>query len=183
MAATQRNQVFLPWSPIHSFRQFLAKMHHFARIENIRQTDRQTERRQTDRRHIVPKARPIVRSAKKTFILVWAAASKTTRRAASHPSHCKQTWTPDRDSHKLQRRQSSIECWQHLRTRWRAGHSEIFLNSTRVWGSSREKYTLIFEDTRISLQQCRTGREKPCTNELHSFWHKTGLWQTGRHRP
>jgi len=43
---------------ICSFRQFLAKTYHFARIQNV--TDRQT----TDRRHLVTKARPIVRSAK-----------------------------------------------------------------------------------------------------------------------
>ena len=46
-------------NPICPFRQFLAKTYRFARIQNV------TDRRQTDRRHAVAKARPIVRSAKK----------------------------------------------------------------------------------------------------------------------
>jgi len=45
-------------NPICSFRQFLAKTYRFASIQNV------TDRRQTDRRHPVAKARPIVRSAK-----------------------------------------------------------------------------------------------------------------------
>ena len=51
MAATQKIN-FLT-------RQFFARTYRFATIQNV--TD---NRRQTDRRHIVPKARPIVRSAK-----------------------------------------------------------------------------------------------------------------------
>ena len=45
-----------PWFPIHSFRQFFARTYRFA-TKRYRQTD--------DRRHTVPMARPIVRSAKK----------------------------------------------------------------------------------------------------------------------
>ena len=54
-----KNSILWPWFPIHSFRHFLAKTHRFATIQNV--TDRQTT---DDRRHTVPKARPIVRSAK-----------------------------------------------------------------------------------------------------------------------
>ena len=42
---------------ICSFRQFLAKTYRFATVQNV-----------ADRRHTVPKARPIVRSAKNGFI-------------------------------------------------------------------------------------------------------------------
>jgi len=50
---------FWPWFPIHSFRHFFAMTYRFATIQNV------TDRWQADRQHIVPKARPIVRSAKK----------------------------------------------------------------------------------------------------------------------
>jgi len=52
-----------PWFPIHFFRHFFARTYRFATIQNV--TDRQMTGRQTDRWHSVPKARPIVRSAKK----------------------------------------------------------------------------------------------------------------------
>jgi len=62
MAATPKIN-FLTRFPIHSFRQFLARMYRFTTIQNV--TDRrQTRDRKTDRRHSVPKARPIVQSAK-----------------------------------------------------------------------------------------------------------------------
>jgi len=58
-----KKSTFWPRFPIHSFRQFFDRTYRFATIQNV--TDRQTDDdRQTDRRHIVPKARPIVRSAK-----------------------------------------------------------------------------------------------------------------------
>jgi len=53
-----KKSTFWPWFPIHSFRQFFARTYRFATIQNV------TDDRQTDRRHSVPKARPIVRSAK-----------------------------------------------------------------------------------------------------------------------
>ena len=49
---------FWPCFPIHSFRHFFTRTYRFATIQNV--TDRQTT---ADRRHSVPKARPIVRSA------------------------------------------------------------------------------------------------------------------------
>ena len=52
--------------PICSFRQFLAKTYRFARIQNV--TDRRQTDRQTNRRHAVAKARPIIRSAKNQSI-------------------------------------------------------------------------------------------------------------------
>jgi len=46
-----------PWFPIHCFRKFFARTYRFATVQNV------TDDRQTDRRHSVPKARLIVRSA------------------------------------------------------------------------------------------------------------------------
>ena len=63
MAATQKINFLTHAVPIHSFRHFFARTYRFATIQNVTD-DRQTDDRQTDRRHIVPKARPIVRSAK-----------------------------------------------------------------------------------------------------------------------
>ena len=53
---------FWPWFPIHSFRQFLASL---GRTVSPQYKTLQTDRQQTDRRHSVPKAQPIVRSANK----------------------------------------------------------------------------------------------------------------------
>jgi len=52
-----KKATFWPWFPIHSFRQFFARTYHFATITP----------QMTDRRHSVPKARPIVRSAKNLY--------------------------------------------------------------------------------------------------------------------
>jgi len=72
---------FWPWFPIHSFRQFLAKTYRFATIQNV--TDyRQT----TDRWHSVPKAWPIVRSAKND-VTSWCKWSWSC--AKSHINICK----------------------------------------------------------------------------------------------
>jgi len=68
----------VPWgslrgNPICSFRQFFAKTYRFATIQNVTQTDDRT-----DRRHIVPKARPI-RLAKNVslFLLVFDVLTKS----------------------------------------------------------------------------------------------------------
>ena len=49
-------------------RNFYSRMHRFARIQNVTDDRRQTDR-ETDRRHPVAKARPIVRSAKNCVTL------------------------------------------------------------------------------------------------------------------
>jgi len=54
-----KKSTFWLWFPIHSFRQFFARTYRFATIQNV--TD---DRQMTDRRHGVPKAQPIVQSAK-----------------------------------------------------------------------------------------------------------------------
>jgi len=58
-----------PWFPIHSFRHFFARTYRFGTIQNV------TDRRQTDRRQSVPKARPIVRSAKNAVAKHWPAVA------------------------------------------------------------------------------------------------------------
>ena len=61
MVATEKMN-FLTLVSYSFLQTLLARMHRFATIQNV--TDR---RRQTDRRNSVPKARPIVRSAKNTY--------------------------------------------------------------------------------------------------------------------
>jgi len=60
-----KKSTFWPWFPIHSFSHFFARTYRFATIQNVTDDDDRQTDRQTDRWHIVPKARPIVRSAKK----------------------------------------------------------------------------------------------------------------------
>jgi len=45
-----KKSTFWPWFPIHSFGQFFARTYRFATIQNVtdRQSDRQTDRRETD---------------------------------------------------------------------------------------------------------------------------------------
>jgi len=62
-----KKSTFWPWFPIHFFIHFFARTYRFATIQNVTDDDdRQTDDRRhtTDRRDTVPKARPIVRSAK-----------------------------------------------------------------------------------------------------------------------
>ena len=61
MAATQKFD-FLTLVSYSLLQTVLAKTYRFATIQNV--TDRDTDRQTTDRRHSVPKARLIVRSAK-----------------------------------------------------------------------------------------------------------------------